>query len=74
MCITRQLFAIILILTIQIVGMITFNLLDWDYLCDIVRFGCPASLITLGLLNMLSSDLMYWFSQPIFRKKNKKFK
>ena len=73
MCITRQLFAIILILTIQIVGMITFNLLDYDYLYDIVRFGCPASLITLGLLNVLSSDLMYWFSQPIFRK-NKKFK
>lgn len=70
---TRQIFAIILILTIQIVGMITFNLLDWDYLYDIVRFGCPVSLITLGLLNVLSSDLMYWFSQPIFRK-NKKFK
>ena len=73
MCMTRQLFAIILILTIQIVGMITFNLLDCDYLYNIVRFGCPTSLITLGLLNVLSSDLMYWFSQPIFRK-NKKFK
>lgn len=69
---TRQLFTIILIIVIQIVGMITFNLLDLDYLYDMVRFGCPASLIMLGLLNMLSSDIMYWFSQPVFRK-NKKF-
>lgn len=69
---TRQLFTIILIIVIQIVGMITFDLLDWDFLYDMVRFGCPASLIVLGILNMLSRDIMYWFSQPVFRK-NKKF-
>lgn len=69
---TRQLFTIILIITFQIIGLITFDALDWDCLYDMVAFGCPASLIMLGLLNMLSSDIMYWFSQPVFRK-NKKF-
>lgn len=66
---TRQIFTIILIIVIQIVGMITFDLLDWDYLYNIVRFGCPASLIMLGLLNILSRDIMYWFNKPVFKKR-----
>lgn len=68
---TRQLFTIILIMVIQIVGMITFNLLDLDYLYNMVVLGCPASLIILGILNVLSSDIMYWFSKPVFRKNKK---
>jgi hypothetical protein len=67
---TRQLFTIIIILAIQIAGLITFDLLDWDYLYDIVKFGCPASLIMLGILNVVSDDIMNWFSKPVFRKNN----
>ena len=68
---TRQLFTIILIMVIQIAGMITFNLLDSDYLYNIVVLGFLASLIILSILNVLSSDIMYWFSKLIFRKNKK---
>lgn len=67
---TRQLFTIILIITFQIIGLITFDILDWNHLYDMVAIGCPASLIMLALLNMLNNDIMYWFSQPL--KKSKK--
>ena len=55
-------------MVIQIAGMITFNLLDSDYLYNIVVLGFLASLIILSILNVLSSDIMYWFSKLIFRK------
>ena len=58
-------------MVIQIAGMITFNLLDSDYLYNIVVLGFLASLIILSILNVLSSDIMYWFSEPIFRKNKK---
>lgn len=66
---TRQLFTIILIITFQIIGLITFDALDLDCLYDIVAFGCPASMVILGLLNMVNDDIMHWFSQPVFKKK-----
>ena len=58
-------------MVIQIAGMITFNLLDSDYLYNIVVLGFLASLIILSILNVLSSDIMYWFSKLIFRKNKK---
>ena len=68
---TRKNFTIILIMLIQIASMITFNLLDSDYLYNMAVLGFLASLIILGILNVLSSDIMYWFSEPIFRKNKK---
>ena len=44
---------------IQIADMITFNLLDSDYLYNMDVLGFLASLIILGILNVLSSDIMY---------------
>ena len=58
-------------MVIQIASMITFNLLDSDYLYNMVVLGFLASLIILGILNVLSSDIMYWFIKPIFRKNKK---
>ena len=55
-------------MVIQIAGMITFNLLDSDYLYNIVVLGFLASLIILSILNVLSSDIMYWFSEPYLEK------
>lgn len=66
---TKQNFTIILILGIQIIGMTIFDLLDWNYIYDMVRFGCPSCLLMLGILNLVSNDIMNWFSQPVFKKK-----
>jgi len=52
--------------------MLIFGSLHCDYLYDLIRFGCPSCLGILGILNLVSSDIRYWFSQPVFRK-NKKF-
>lgn len=67
---TRQLFTIILIITFQIIGLITFDALDWDCLYDMVAIGCPVSMVILGILNMVNDDIMHWFSQPLKKNKN----
>lgn len=69
---SRQDFTIISIILIQIIGMLIFGSLHCDYLYDLIRFGCPSCLGILGILNLVSTDIRYWFSKPVFRK-NKKF-
>lgn len=66
---SRQNFTIILILGIQIIGMITFDLLGWEYIYNMIIFGCPSCLLMLGILNLVSDDIMNWFGQPVFKKK-----
>ena len=66
---TRQLFTIIFIITFQIIGLITFDVLDWNHLYNMVAIGCPASMIILGILTLVNDDIMNWFSQPVFKKK-----
>lgn len=69
---SRQDFTIIFIILIQLIGMVTSDLLHWDYIYNLLRFGCPSCLLMLGILNLISDDIRYWFSQRVFRK-NKKF-
>ena len=66
---TRQIFIIITILTLQISLIILAHLMGWDGFGMCVKIGAPSLLILMALLSM-NNDICYWFSQPLIKRKN----
>ena len=66
---TRQIFIIIAVITLQIGLIILAHLMDWYSFGLFVKIGAPSFLMLMGLLS-LNDDICHWFNQPLFKRKN----
>lgn len=66
---TRQIFIIITTITLQICLIIIAYLMNWHSFGLCVKIGAPSFLTLMALLS-INNDICYWFSQPLFKRKN----
>lgn len=66
---TRQIFIIITVITLQICLIILADLMGWYGFGLSVKIGAPSFLTLMALLS-INNDICYWLSQPLFKRKN----
>ena len=66
---TRQIFIIITVITLQICLIILTYLMDWCEFRLFVNIGAPSFLTLMALLS-INNNICYWLSQPLFKQKN----
>ena len=66
---TRQIFIIITVITLQICLIILADLMEWYGFELSVKIGAPSFLVLMALLTK-NDNICHWFSQPLFKRKN----
>ncbi len=66
---TRQIFIIITVITLQIGLIILADVMDWYGFGLCIKIGAPTLLMLMGLLS-INNDICHWLSQPLFKRKN----
>lgn len=66
---TRQIFIIITVITLQICLIILADLMGWYGFELSVKIGAPSFLALMALLTN-NDNICHWLSQPLFKRKN----